>query len=516
MRQREEEPGSDGPNRKPRGQMKLRRKREIVNPRQEREIANQVRTRERIGLRKAENRGSQPDWRCCDFRPVVQKYVATLKNHREDLHDTGRASTNEFEWNPSSDTMKYSMVRKWTVGLSGGKDQIAIIRASGRISRARDLNVPSSGIVGEQFIEKICRVRVNVKNVAKHEATMMMKDSSLVRRSRSVKDTTTCSLSSSFSRSSCLSKPLSSRAKSKRSVRFYLVTVIVDEDSHRCGHKCIYGDNPSLTPRPILRKISETTTMKNKNAYQLRDFQDDIDDDESKRFKAVVIRIDSLGEMWREIRLLAASKPVIASMADVAASGGYYMAMAAGVIVAEDLTLTGPIGVVTGKFNLGKLYEKIGFNKEILSRGRFAELTVAKHRPFRPDEVELFAKSAQNAYKQFRDKAAYSRSMTMEEVAQGRVWTGKEAVSRGLVDAIGGFSRAVAMAKQKANIPLGRELAFGNIVVGVDRTLQELLQDLASFDEIQARMDGVMFQKLDGVSNFGPLFTLIQDYLSSL
>ncbi|CAL5362467.1 unnamed protein product [Camellia sinensis] len=483
-----QEPGSDGPNRKPRGQMKLRRKREIVNPRQEREIANQVRTRERIGLRKAENRGSQPDWRCCDFRPVVQKYVATLKNHREDLHDTGRASTNEFEWNPSSDTMKYSMVRKWTVGLSGGKDQIAIIRASGRISRARDLNVPSSGIVGEQFIEKICRVRVNVKNVAKHEATMMMKDSSLVRRSRSVKDTTTCSLSSSFSRSSCLSKPLSSRAKSKRSVRFYLVTVIVDEDSHRCGHKCIYGDNPK-----------------------------------SKRFKAVVIRIDSLGGdalasdlMWREIRLLAASKPVIASMADVAASGGYYMAMAAGVIVAEDLTLTGPIGVVTGKFNLGKLYEKIGFNKEILSRGRFAELTVAKHRPFRPDEVELFAKSAQNAYKQFRDKAAYSRSMTMEEVAQGRVWTGKEAVSRGLVDAIGGFSRAVAMAKQKANIPLGRELAFGNTVVGVDRTLQELLQDLTSFDEIQAWMDGVMFQKLDGVSNFGPLFTLIQDYLSSL
>ncbi|CAL5445074.1 unnamed protein product [Camellia sinensis] len=331
---------------------------------------------------------------------------------------------------PTVDYRKYSMVRKWTVGLSGGKDLIAVITASGRISRAWGLNVPSSGIVGEQFIEKIRRVR------------------------------------------------------------------------------------------------------------------------ESKRFKAVVIRIDSPGGdalasdlMWREIRLLAASKPVIASMADVAASGGYYTAMAAGVIVAEDLTLTGSIGVVTGKFNLGKLYEKIGFNKEILSRGRFAELTVAEHRPFRPDEAELFAKSAQNAYKQFRDKAAYSRSMTvdkMEEVAQGRVWTGKEAVSRGLVDAIGGFSRAVAIAKQKANIPLGREVGIlnvkvtlvelsrpsptlpeilvgiGNTVVGVDRTLQELLQDLASSDEIQARMDGIMFQKLDGVSNSSHLFTLIKDYLSSL
>ncbi|PRQ23707.1 putative peptidase S49, ClpP/crotonase-like domain-containing protein [Rosa chinensis] len=74
--------------------------------------------------------------------------------------------------------------------------------------------------------------------------------------------------------------------------------------------------------------------------------------------------------MWREIKLLAASKPVIASMSDVAASGGYYMAMAADAVVAENLTLTSSIGVVTGKFNLGKLCEKIGFNKEIISRGK--------------------------------------------------------------------------------------------------------------------------------------------------
>ncbi|XP_052179451.1 serine protease SPPA, chloroplastic-like [Diospyros lotus] len=70
-------------------------------------------------------------------------------------------------------------------------------------------------------------------------------------------------------------------------------------------------------------------------------------------------------------------------MVDVAASGGYYMAMGGGVVVAENLTLTGSIGVVLGKFNLGKLYEKIGFNKEIISRGRFAELTAAEQRPLR-------------------------------------------------------------------------------------------------------------------------------------
>ncbi|XVF54515.1 hypothetical protein PTKIN_Ptkin05aG0186600 [Pterospermum kingtungense] len=322
------------------------------------------------------------------------------------------------------DYKKYSQVRKWTLGLAGGGDQIAVIRASGSISRVRSpLSTPSSGIIAEQIIEKI------------------------------------------------------------RSVR------------------------------------------------------------ESKRYKAAIIRIDSPGGdalasdlMWREIRLLAASKPVIASMSDVAASGGYYMAMAAQTIVAENLTLTGSIGVVTGKFNLGNLYEKLGFNKEVISRGRYAEVFAAEQRPFRPDEAELFAKSAQNAYKQFRDKAAFSRSMPvdkMEEVAQGRVWAGKDAASRGLVDAIGGLSRAIAIAKYKAKIPQDRQVTLvelsrpsptlpeilsdiGNSVVGVDRTLKGLLQDLTFSDGVQARMDGIMFQRLEGFSNASPLLSLIKDYLSSL
>ncbi|XP_070053646.1 serine protease SPPA, chloroplastic isoform X1 [Nicotiana tabacum] len=324
---------------------------------------------------------------------------------------------------PAVDYRKYSRVRRWTLGLTGYKEQIAVIRASGSISRTRGrFSSSSSGIVAEQLIEKI------------------------------------------------------------RSVR------------------------------------------------------------ESKRYKAVVLRIDSPGGdalasdlMWREIRLLAETKPVIASMADVAASGGYYMAMATQAIVAENLTLTGSIGVVTGKFNLGNLYDKIGFNKEIISRGRYAELTAAEQRPFRPEEAELFAKSAQHAYTQFRDKAALSRSMTvdkMEEVAQGRVWTGNDALSRGLVDAIGGLSRAVAIAKQKANIPQEKQVSvvelsrpsaslpevlsgIGSSLVGADRTLKELLNDVASSDGIQARMDGVMFEKLGGAAYTNPLFMLIKDCLSS-
>ncbi|KAI7736143.1 hypothetical protein M8C21_009734 [Ambrosia artemisiifolia] len=213
--------------------------------------------------------------------------------------------------------------------------------------------------------------------------------------------------------------------------------------------------------------------------------------------------------MWREIRLLTKVKPVVASMVDVAASGGYYMAMAAGTIVSEKLTLTGSIGVVTGKFNLGKLYERIGFNKEVISKGRFAELNAAEYRPFRPDEEKLFAKSAEYVYEQFRNKAAYSRSMSvdkMEEIAQGRVWSGSDAASRGLVDAIGGFSRAVAIAKHKANIPQDKQVNLVEMSQS-STTLPEILSDiidtslkqlvdglgLKSSDGVQARMDNIMF-----------------------
>ncbi|CAN0876983.1 Serine protease SPPA, chloroplastic [Linum grandiflorum] len=315
---------------------------------------------------------------------------------------------------------KYSRVSNKTVGLAGGGDQIAVLRASGNISRVPSrFSSPSSGIIGEKFIEKIRAVR------------------------------------------------------------------------------------------------------------------------ESKKYKAVVIRIDSPGGdalasdlMWREIRLLAASKPVIASMADVAASGGYYMAMAANVIVAEELTLTGSIGVVTGKFNLGKLYEKLGFNKEIISRGRYAELFAAEQRSMRAHEAELFEKSAQNAYKQFRDKAAFSRSMDVEEmesVAQGRVWTGRQAASRGLVDATGGLSRAIAIAKLKANIPQDKPVTIvelsrpsstlpemlsnlGSSVAGVDSTLREVLHELTVSEGVQARMDGIILEQ-EASSPAYPILRLLKDYL---
>ncbi|KAF5837148.1 protease IV with duplicated peptidase family U7 domain-containing protein [Dunaliella salina] len=141
----------------------------------------------------------------------------------------------------------------------------------------------------------------------------------------------------------------------------------------------------------------------------------------------VVLRVDSPGGdalasdlMWREIKKLSEKKPVIASMADVAASGGYYLAMGCQKIIAEPMTITGSIGVVTGKFNLAELYQKIGYGKKLISKGRYAEL-LADNRPFTEDENNLFTEAAAHAYASFRDKAAASRNMAieaMQEVAQ--------------------------------------------------------------------------------------------------
>merc|ERR1712176_1157603 len=181
-----------------------------------------------------------------------------------------------------------------------------------------------------------------------------------------------------------------------------------------------------------------------------------------KSVKAVVLRIDSPGGdalasdlMWNEIRQLSKLKPVVASMVDVAASGGYYMSMACDKIVAESLTLTGSIGVATGKFNLEELNAKIGYNTEAVSKGKYAELNTSS-RAFEDFEEDYFKAGAQKAYESFRDKAAFSRNKSiesMEEVAQGRVWTGEDAHGHKLVDYIGGMDKALSVAMELAEIP---------------------------------------------------------------
>jgi protease IV len=177
--------------------------------------------------------------------------------------------------------------------------------------------------------------------------------------------------------------------------------------------------------------------------------------------KAIVLRIDSPGGsaiasdvVWREVMLTRPVKPIVASMSDVAASGGYYIAMPAHAIVAEPATLTGSIGVVMLKFVIDGTLKKLGMNIEGVSKGRFADI-YSPVRAFTPEERVKVLAHMQATYDTFVEKAAAGRNTTPERidaVGQGRVWTGKQAKQLGLVDELGGLERALAIAKQRANL----------------------------------------------------------------
>jgi protease-4 len=200
--------------------------------------------------------------------------------------------------------------------------------------------------------------------------------------------------------------------------------------------------------------------------------------------KAIVLRIDSPGGsaiasdvIWREVLLSREKKPVIASMSDVAASGGYYIAMPAHAIVAEPATLTGSIGVVTIKFVIDGTLKKIGINMESVAHGRYAEI-YSPIRQFSPEERARLSQIMQATYDTFVEKAASGRNTTPEKidaVGQGRVWTGKQARQLGLVDELGGLERALALAKQRANIPQDQEVEL--VVYPPKRSFYEILAD---------------------------------------
>ena len=190
---------------------------------------------------------------------------------------------------------------------------------------------------------------------------------------------------------------------------------------------------------------------------------------ENEAIEAIILRIDSPGGsavasdlIWREIVLAAADKPVVASMSDLAASGGYYLAMGADVIVAQPATLTGSIGVVGGKLVLGGMFAKLGIAVEAVSDGRMAEMNSV----FTPysDEARVRVQALIDAfYEVFVTRVAEGRAMTPEAihaVAQGRVWTGRQARETGLIDELGGLPHAVAIAKERAGIAADQEVTL--------------------------------------------------------
>ncbi|MEQ9412286.1 MAG: signal peptide peptidase SppA, partial [Cyclobacteriaceae bacterium] len=179
------------------------------------------------------------------------------------------------------------------------------------------------------------------------------------------------------------------------------------------------------------------------------------------RVKAIVLRVNSPGgvyqagdEMWREIVLTAKEKPVIASMSDYAASGGYYMAMACDTIVAQPTTITGSIGVFSVLFDMSSfLKNKIGITTEEVKTGEVGGLTIT--RPLTDVEKSIWQKQTDEIYEVFISKAAEGRNMSVEEIkkiASGRVWTGAQAKDNGLVDVLGTFNDAVDLAAASAKL----------------------------------------------------------------
>jgi protease-4 len=159
--------------------------------------------------------------------------------------------------------------------------------------------------------------------------------------------------------------------------------------------------------------------------------------------------------IWREVILTKKEKPIVVSMSDLAGSGGYWVAMSAHKIVAQPQTWTGSIGVVWGKPNLQKLYEKLGISGERLTFGKKADI-FSTFREWTDEERELIREEMSWTYDQFLTKVAEGRNMSKEQVdslGKGRVWTGSQALELGLIDELGGLSKAINIAKDLAGIP---------------------------------------------------------------
>jgi len=177
---------------------------------------------------------------------------------------------------------------------------------------------------------------------------------------------------------------------------------------------------------------------------------------------AIVLRIDSGGGeslasdlMGHMVEVVGREKPVVVSMVDVAASGGYSMAYRASWIVADNMTVTGSIGSISGKFDMSEMYDKLGIRFSHVTRGPNARL-MGEDRGFTDEEFKRFEERHNASFHVWVEGVAEYRNMTVEKVeslGQGRVWTGRQAVANGLTDEVGGYWEAVAAARRLAEIP---------------------------------------------------------------
>jgi protease IV len=225
---------------------------------------------------------------------------------------------------------------------------------------------------------------------------------------------------------------------------------------------------------------------------------------ENESIKGVILRVDSPGgdavasdEILREVKLLSKKKPMVISMSDVAASGGYYISMTGDPVLAYSNTITGSIGVIYGKVNLKGLYDKLGLAKDLIQRGENAAID-SEYYELTPGGRKKLREGVDEVYKSFVGIVAESRKKKFEEIhelAQGRVWLGSQAKDRALVDELGGLDKAVAMVKDRAKIAKDEKVRV--VVYPQKRTLLEQLLSQNS-PSVELRMTRAAIRELTG------------------
>lgn len=257
------------------------------------------------------------------------------------------------------------------------------------------------------------------------------------------------------------------------------------------------------TDNPLTGEVMGSETM----GEQFRQAREDAS------VRAVVVRVNSPGgavfpseAIRREVELTRKVKPVVVSMSDVAASGGYWIAMSANKIVAEPGTITGSIGVVAGKFNVLGLYEKLGLSKDFIAttENSTIEYPFQNFTPAQRAKVQSFMRETYDA---FVEGVAESRGMevaAVDKVARGRVWTGERAQELGLVDELGGLDVAIAAAKELAQIPAEETVSL--IYLPPPRPLLDRLLDLMS--GVRAMRSGFSVRewlgRIESLASLGP------------
>ncbi|MCC6546093.1 signal peptide peptidase SppA [Candidatus Sumerlaeota bacterium] len=211
-------------------------------------------------------------------------------------------------------------------------------------------------------------------------------------------------------------------------------------------------------------RVDQSNPFSRENVIAALDFIDVLDEvAEDKGVKAIVLRVSSPGGsaiasdmIWKRLQDIRKDDiPIVVSMGDVAASGGYYISMGANKIVAEPTTITGSIGVIGGKFSLAGTYDKVGLHKQSLSIGENVEI-YSETKKWDERERGILSRLLDDVYNEFTSKAALGRGKTQDEikaVAGGRVWSGMAAKEQGLVDELGSLDTAIAEARELANAP---------------------------------------------------------------